>query len=470
MLYRVGRAFFDKHPHLTAGPVGALARRVPLWVRHGREYQRVRKLLGKSQWWSAEQLADYQLERLRETVQHAYAHSPFYRDLFDRVGVRPEDLRSFDDINRFPTITKEELRENLDQIVPPGVDRRKLMNLVTGGTTGSGVVLPFEERYRNRERGFIWHMWENVGHRPGTLSAYLRNRECPADMNEGIWFMDRASNAMILSADRLGPDTIHRYLEALERERPRVLIAYPSLAYLLVSYARDAGWHGKIFDLVLLGSETLYEFQRRELEVVLQAPVRIHYGHVESCALFTYCDESADYHVQLEYGFVEFVKEDGSPARPGEVGEIVATNFENRVLPLVRYRTGDLAAPSDRLCTCGRAYPLVDRIQGREGDFLRTPSGRILSPTVIEFVMDKILLEGCDGFADLQIVQERIDEVGVRVVPGKHFAPEHLERFRELLSAQLDGECRISSEIVSQIPRTERQKKSLVISDLPRGA
>ncbi len=467
MLYRFGRDFFTRHPHLMTGPIGALARAVPYSIRHGREYRETRRFLDRSQWWTREQHDRHALAQLQKTIQYAYAESPYYKERFDRHGVRPESLRTLDDIRRFPTLTKDELRENLDRIVPPRFDRSKLMQFCTGGTTGSGVVLPFEESYRNRGRAFIWHLWERVGYRPKMLAAILQHRECPEDLNDGIWYEDKPSNAIVLSAHRLTRENIHRYLEALERWRPKVLIAYPSLAHLFATYAREAGWSEKVFDLVILGSETLYDFQRRELEQILQATVRIHYGHVEACALFGYCEYSNVYHVQLEYGHVEFVRDDGSPAGPGEVGEVIATNYENRALPLVRYHTEDQAELSAGACACGRSHPLVERIQGRQGDFIRTPSGKAHAPIMIEFLMDNMLLAGCDGFADLQIVQTKLDEIVVKVVPGKNFAPADAERFCRLLAEELEHEVGVSAELVQQIPRTPRQKKSLVLSQLP---
>lgn len=466
MLYRLGRDFFSRHPRLMTGVVGSLARHVPRSIRHGAAYRRTRRLLARSQHWSRERLQAYQLAKLRETVRRAWEISPYYRETFAAAGVGPDDLRGLDDIHRFPTLSKEQLRDNLEAILASDLDRSKLMTFCTGGTTGSGIVLPFEESYRNRSQAFIWHLWERVGYRPRVLAAILQHRECPPDINDGIWYMDKPSNAMVLSAHRLAPTTIHRYLEALEEQRPRVLIAYPSLAYLFASYAKDAGWKSKVFDLVLLGSETLYDFQRRELETVFQADVRIHYGHIESCALFGYCEHSSDYHLQLEYGFVEFLRDDGAPAAPGQVGEIVASNFENRALPLVRYRTGDLAEPSARRCACGRAYPLVERIQGREGDFIHTPSGIAHSPILIEFLMDEMLLAGYEGFADLQIAQDRLDEVVVRIVPGKTFSEEEARRFCQLLTEELGPEIQVRREIVDHIPRTARQKKSLIVSGL----
>ncbi len=306
------------------------------------------------------------------------------------------------------------------------------------------------------------HRWFGLGSRHGFRAAILQHRHCPDDINDGIWYEDKIANAMVLSAHRLSPATIGRYLEAIEAYRPQVLIAYPSLAHLLATYAKEAGWRTKVFDLVLCGSETLYDFQRNHLESVLQAKVYIHYGHIESCALFGYCEVSNTYHVMLEYGHVEYLREDGSPADEGETCELVATSFDNLSVPLVRFQTRDWAQRGKGRCACGRANPLVERIEGREGDFVRTPSGKAHSPIVIEFLMD-----GRKGFADLQIVQDRLDEVMVKVVPAADFDTGELEYFCRLLTDELEHEVTVKSEIVEVIPRTWSQKKSLILSRLP---
>lgn len=467
MFYRVGREFFSKHPHLMAGILGSIAKRVPQGIRYGREFRRTRRFLADSQWWSRERLEAYQLTKLKETIRYAYDNIPYYRKTFDGHGVAPEDLQSLADIRKFPTLTKETLLDNFDSLLAPHLDRRKLMPYFTGGTTGSGVRMLFEEHCRQRSQAFIWRMWNNVGYRHGMLAAILQHRECPEDINDGIWYMDRVSNAMILSAHRLSRETITRYVEALERYRPKVLIAYPSLAHLLCTYGEEIGWRPDFFELILCGSETLYGFQRERLRSFFNAPVRIHYGHIESCALFGYCERSDRYHIQLEYGFVEFLKEDGSEAGPGEVGEIVATGFENRAVPLIRFRTDDWAEVSGETCSCGRNYPLVERIQGRGGDFIRTPSGKAHSPIIIEVLMDDMLRLGYSGFADLQIAQDRPEQVVVKVVRGKTFSQEQLDHFCKILDDRLEHEVEITTELVDQIPRTPRQKKSLVISKVP---
>jgi len=238
MLYRVGRSFFNRYPRLMTGIIGAVAKRIPLSVRHGREFRETRRLLERSQWWSRARHEAYQLEQLKKTVALAYEVSPFYRGLYGRAGVRPEDLQTLEDIRRFPTITKDDLREHLEGMISPHVERRNLIEFCTGGTTGPGVVIPFEESYRNRSRAFMWHLWENVGYQPSMMAAILQHRECPPGVNDGFWYEDKPSNALVLSAHRLSAKTIDRYVEALREHRPRVLIAYPSLAYLFSGYLK----------------------------------------------------------------------------------------------------------------------------------------------------------------------------------------------------------------------------------------
>ena len=461
MLYRVGRKLLLRHPRLMAGPLGLAARLVPQGMRYGKTFRGLRKSLRASQWWTHDQYADYQRARLKETLEFAAYKIPFFRDHFRAHGVSPDDFRRLDDLGRFPTIDKRDVVRERDQMINPDLDQGQLMEFFSGGTSGSNVLYLFEETYRQREQAFIWRMWNTVGYRHGAPTAILQGRECPADVNDGLWYLDRVANAIVLSAHRLSRETAPRYLEAIERFKPTTLFAFPSLAHLLAGHAEALGWTESPFGLLLCGSETLHSYQRELLERVFRAPVRIHYGHTESAALFSYCEHSDRYHVVPEYGFVEFLKEDGAEAQPGEIGEIVATSFDNYAMPFVRFRTGDYAEVGHGQCECKRAWPLVENVHGRRSEFLRTRSGREYSPIMLEYLID-----GLRGFEDLQLVQEDIDNVRVRVVAGNGFDPAILAGFVTQLNEYCEHELSITVEYMEMIPRTRRQKKQLLVSHL----
>jgi len=449
-----------------AGPLGLAARLVPQGIRYGKTFRRLRKSLRASQWWTPEQYEEYQRARLKETLEFAAGKIPFYRTHFRDHGVTPGSFQELEDLRRFPTMDKHDIVQHHSDLLNPELEQSQLMEFFSGGTSGSNVLYLFEERFRQREQAFIWRMWNTIGYRHGTPTAILQGRECPAEVNEGLWYHDRVANAIVLSAHRLTLETAPRYLEAIERFKPSTLFAFPSLAHLLARHAETLDWTNSPFDLVLCGSETLHAYQRALLERVFRAPVRIHYGHTESAALFSYCEHSDRYHVVPEYGYVEFLKDDGDEAQTGETGEIVVTSFDNFAMPFVRFRTGDYAELGVGQCECKRAWRLVEIVHGRRSDFLRTRSGREYSPIMLEYLID-----GLRGFDDLQLVQDDIDSVRVRVVPGRDFDPAVLANFAEELDQYCGHELSISIEQVDQIPRSRRQKKQLVVSqvgdDLP---
>jgi phenylacetate-CoA ligase len=121
---------------------------------------------------------------------------------------------------------------------------------------------------------------------------------------------------------------------------------------------------------VLCASENLYDFQRKKINEVFNGRVYSFYGHTEHCCLGGECEKSSYYHLFSEYGYTEIINENGEDVKEeNEMGEIVATGFNNYVMPFIRYRTGDIAVNTNEKCECGRNYKLIKRVQGRVQEF-----------------------------------------------------------------------------------------------------
>jgi len=180
-----------------------------------------------------------------------------------------------------------------------------------------------------------------------------------------------------------------------------------------------------------------------------------HYGAAEMAALVTQC-EAGTYHANPEFGIVE-VLQDGRPARPGEVGEIVATGFVNPVMPLIRYATGDLAEPGAGRCACGRAFPSLARLEGRTDDVLVTPEGRWIGR------LDPIF-KGVSSLHETQIVQDRTDHVRVDVVPVAAFTDGERDALVHALRQRLGPSMQIDVVQVGRIPRTAAGKFPAVVN------
>ncbi len=168
---------------------------------------------------------------------------------------------------------------------------------------------------------------------------------------------------------------------------------------------------------------------------------------------------------------IEFVDEAGEWVSPGEQGEIVVTGFFNHVMPLIRYRIGDLGIQTDEKCTCGRSWPLIKSIQGRINDYLVLPSGRKISwlyPYRI-ILFDKTFHDNVFTISQFQIIQDRKDRIILKLVKGKGFNPEMLERIRNNLEKEFDklGEkLEVVTQIVDEIPMERTGKRRILISKI----
>jgi phenylacetate-CoA ligase len=159
-------------------------------------------------------------------------------------------------------------------------------------------------------------------------------------------------------------------------------------------------------------------------------------------------------HVDIEHLYVEFLRPDGSAAEPGEEGAIVITDLFNRGMPLIRYRIEDVGVPSDRVCACGRGLPLMERVTGRVADYLKRRDGSMVAGvSLVERTLTAI-----PGLEQLQVVQDSLDEVVLKVVRAPDFnaATERalVSEFRAIFGPGIN----IRAEYVDHIPQ-ERSGK-----------
>ncbi|GAG44650.1 unnamed protein product, partial [marine sediment metagenome] len=207
---------------------------------------------------------------------------------------------------------------------------------------------------------------------------------------------------------------------------------------------------------ILCGSENLYSWQRKLLEEVFQCRVYSWYGHTEQVVLAGECEKNTYYHVFPEYGIAEIIgKDDKTVTQENELGEIVATGFNNFACPFIRYRTMDLATPSNTKCECGRNYSLLKRVEGRLQELIVTKDKRLITLTALIFAQH---FEAFSKIKEMQLVQEKEGELIVRVVrTSQYSANDEKEILSKMQRAVSDG-LDISFSYVSHIPRTKSGK------------
>lgn len=456
------RAKYRTSPRWFKSTAGALYSRVPLRWRYGRQLSESAALLKKSQWWTREEMERYQWQQLRALLEHAYANVPYYRRTWNSIGVTPSDVRCFQDMARLPLLSKDQVRKHKDELIADNY-RNRLLAANTGGSTGEPLELYWERgRTRALERAFMWRQWKWAGFRYGEATAVLRGQT----VKETIHY-DPIDRHLFLSGFNLNGTTAPSYLAALRNFRPLSIQAYPSTITILANYMKrkqEPPLDG--LRVILAGSENLYPAQRELLEQVFQCRVYGWYGHAESVCLAGGCEQSDLFHVYQEYGYTELVDSDGHVLAwtPGVKGEIVGTGFNNWAMPLIRYRTGDVAVVGPAECACGRPYPLWQSIEGRQQEYIVASNGTLVPLTAFIFGQHYAQFEKIER---LQIVQDRPGAIEVNLI----VTPEWDASDERALAAQMrqavGHDWEIEFKYRQNIERTSRGKHRFVIQNIP---
>lgn len=411
--------------------------------------------------WSPQQWKKYQEDQLGLLLHRAATKVPYYRDLWVNRR-RQGDQSGWDYLENWPILDKEPLRESPHAFLLDDASPSTMFHTHTSGTTGKPIHLYwtradlqqwyalFEARWR-RWYGLSRHnRWAILG---GQLIAPVSQNKPP------FWSWNHAMNQLYMSSYHLAPQHISAYVEAIRKHEIEYIYCYSSSGYAIAEEMLRSGIESPPLKAVLTNAEPLYDYQREAMSKAFRCPVHETYSLSEAVIGASECDHGK-LHLWADAGVCELI-EDGVTAMAGESGEIIATGFVNRSMPLIRYRTGDRAVYSPKgndPCECGRSLPRLDQVDGRSDDVLVTPSGRRIGRLDPVFKADFPIHEA-------QIVQQQLDHLLVRVVPAPGYSAsvetEIAARLRERM-----GDIRVDFEQLDAIPRTSNGKFRAVISNL----
>jgi phenylacetate-coenzyme A ligase PaaK-like adenylate-forming protein len=436
---------------------------VPPGSHHGREYRRWRAWIHETEFLGRQELQEMQVGELRRLLDYCFNHVPFYREFARRSGFKAGDFRRIGDLQHLPLIGKEDLRDRKTEFLSDAWRSSSLHYTTTGGSTG----IPFGF-YRTgeslaREAATVDHLWEEHGyHRWRDRCAVLRGLFTGGPRGES-WQYNPFRKELHLSTYALTPSSASMYLDLIRQHRTSFLQAYPSAATLLAQLAGPRGGVRGTFRAVFTASENLYREQRKYLEREYGCPIVDFYGQSEQAALARQCSHSDYYHFMPQYGIVEFLRPDGSPAeRAGELAEVVATGFANWATPVIRYRTRDLAALGKGTCPCGRDYPLAERIEGRLQELVITPDGRKISMTAMNMHDDLF-----DRVLQFQFVQESPENVTLCLVPAGGFGEADALRIQSEIGEKLGATMSLKLQLVEKIPPGPSGKHRFLVQRIP---
>lgn len=410
----------------------------------------------RSQWLPPDRLRSLQWSRLQQLLRHAWETSPYYREVFDRLRIRPEDIRNPGDFAMLPVLEKADIRAHRQRMISSRFSPSQLYRSASGGSTGEPVQYyynrdSYERRMAAAMRGDRWAGWRLCAPELYIWGTNLLPQEPLRRLKTKLHFA--ALRRAALSSFELSESTIRRAVEYCNRARPRAIIGYANAVYEFARSVEATGLEVHRPEGIILSAERVFPYQKETIARVLRAPVFERYGCREVMMIGAECEHHAGMHVTADNLYVE-IERNGRPCEPGEPGEVLLTDLHNYGMPLIRYRVGDVAVWSGHDCPCGRGLPLLKSVEGRTLDMLSTPDGRVVSGVFFPHLLKDFPL-----VRSFEVVQEARDRVVIRLALDGTTLPEEDRRFlEETVSRTLGPEMRVEW-IAGPEVRIERQAK-----------
>lgn len=449
---------------------------IPLGSRFNDSLNEMRRV----QWSTTKELHARSEARLGSLLKHAAENVPYYRDLYRRLHLKPDDLRTISDLQALPIFRKSDYREcDPETLYATNVKLSLRIERKTSGSTGE----PFQFSLDRRVLPVIFasHLFYDSWHGLQPFDRYIRivappaaqaplpsGAPAPVKLQRAVtsrlqnlyesWTQEKISLWEINSE---GAESIWRRIEAF---RPKFVMGYTSTLAAIADELlhRDLRLSRPVRGVIAM-AETLTPNRRRMIEKYFDAPIINRYGLREFGSWSAQsCPESSDrFHINTELVVCEILRPDGTPCAAGETGRVVLTDLHNFARPFIRYDTGDLAVAVSENCSCGRGFPLLGPIEGRSLDCLRTPSGAEISPAILGHFLF-VYHDHLDAVRHYQLVQETANRVSLLVVPGEGWDEQRRARLRSDLVHLMGDEMEVDVQTVFEIPPEKSGKRPII--------
>jgi phenylacetate-CoA ligase len=320
---------------------------------------------------SRERITQIQSERLRAIVGHVYESNPIYRRLFDEKGVRPEDIRTAEDVVRLPFTGKDILRESYP-LNMACVPRDQIVEMhMSSGSTGTPVVMPYTRSDLDQWAECMARCYRMAGAKPGDPTQ-ITPLFGLFNGGFGMYHGARAAGLFVIPA---GPGNTARQIRLARDLKTRVFTGVVSYGIRLMEVLAEEKESLPDLEIGIFGAEVFSDSMKKKISSGLDIDVFDIYGMTESGGVGTLgmdCPAHDGIHIWEDQYILEIIDpKTGELVDDGEEGELVFTSLTREALPMIRFRTADLTHVISRdRCKCGRTHIRLAPITGRRDDML----------------------------------------------------------------------------------------------------
>ena len=413
---------------------------------------------------SRDEMAALQLPRLKWSVRHAYEHVPMYREKMQKAGIKPEDIRSLEDIRYIPLTSKQDLREQYPfKLV--AVPMKEIVRIhASSGTTGQ----PITGCYTREDL----EMWSECLARlitaAGGTADDIVQISFGYSLFTGAFGLHRGWEKVGAAIIPISSGNTERQINIMRDFGATALVATPSYAMYMAEVAERMGQMDKLkLRIGLFGAEASTEEMRAELEKRWGILATENYGltEVSGPGVSGECIYKCGMHINEDHFFCEIVDPDtGNPLPMGEQGELVITTLSKVGQPAIRYRTRDITRLIDKPCACGRTQIRMEKIKGRSDDMLIIRGVNVF-PSQIESVLVGMAGIGPNyeivvtnkGYMDYIEVKVEVIDAGLLESYGE--LEKLQQRIRGALKTTLGIDCQVTLVSPNTLKRFEGKAK-----------
>lgn len=395
---------------------------------------------------------------LKNAVLYAAANSPFYRKIYSEKQVSRDSLNAMEDFERLPFSDKHELRDAYPLGLQAVPDEEVVRIHSSSGTTGNPVIIPYtREDVEN---------WAVMFARCYEIAGITKLDRIQITPGYGLWTAGIGFQAgcekLGAMAIPIGPGNTDKQLQLMMDLQSTVLCATSSYALLLAEEVQKRGIRDRIkLKRGVIGSERWGDLMRDRIANELQIELFDIYGLTEMYGpgIGIDCEKHEGIHYWNDFFYFEIIDPaTGKVVPDGEFGELVITTLKKAAAPLIRYRTHDLTRMIPHKCSCGREYPMIDRIIGRTDDMIKV-KGVNIYPGQIEDALSAV-----DGLSsEYQVVIDHIEgkdnmtlKVETRQSADKLRVSDEIQHiFKQKIGIKIQCECMNLGEL----PRSEKKAK-----------
>jgi phenylacetate-CoA ligase len=420
--------------------------------------------LEKSQWFSPAAINGLQQRRIQHLIRHAYHTVPWYHEVFRKNNLKPDDIRTTEDLVKLPILTRSEFREQSNALISRDYPKERMVYGVSGGSTGEPIKFYTTKENRERNMATRYLAWKWAGFELGVKFAHVVGSPMDRPFFKSVRgkIEGKVKRRIYLDAFKMTAHALEKFAEEMNQFKPEVIYGYAKSVALLAKFIEDKGMGEMHLRSVIVDSEGLSENETKTIERVFGCKVWLIYHNRENGTFGADCTQHDGFHLFIQNHVFEFSRQ-GEHVVPGEVGSIVVTDLTNYAMPFVRYEIGDMGVFSDEFCPCGRSLPLMRKLVGRTSEVLVSATGRFMFGDLFHLYTRFYDLTRVKQY---QIIQENPNKIVVNLIPEKDYSKKDTEVIRKGILS-LMGDMDVEIRLVEKIPKSSSGKVQAVIRKFP---